>query len=74
MFDDNFRTWEPEDSIVDVLLAKEGSFYSVDPTAFDEICVVKADLYQSICNANYFIDKIGLCERNYGKLVSEHVK
>ena len=74
MFDDNFRIWEPEDSIVDVLLAKEGSFYSVDPTAFDEICVVKADLYQSICNANYFIDKIGLCEKNYGKFVSEHGK
>ena len=72
MFDDNFRTWEPEDSIVDVLLAKEGSFYSADPTAFDDICVVKADLYRSICNQNYFIDKIALCERNYCKFVSEH--
>lgn len=71
MFDDNFRPWEPEDSIVDVLLAKKGSFYSVDPTAFDNICVVKADLYQSICNPNYFIDKIGLCEKNYHTFVSE---
>ena len=71
MFDDNFRSWEPEDSIVDVLIAKEGSFYSVDPTPFDNICVVKADLYQSICNRNYFIDKIGLCERNYHTFVSE---
>lgn len=72
MFDDNFRAWEPEDSIVNVLLAKEGNFYSVDPAAFDDICVVKADLYQSICNQNYFIEKIGLCERNYCKFVSEH--
>lgn len=72
MFDDNFRPWEPEDSIVNVLLAKEGSFHSVNPAAFDDICVVKADLYHSICNLNYFIDKIELCERNYSKFVSEN--
>ncbi len=71
IFDDNFRPWEPEDSIVNVLLAKEGSFYSVNPAAFDDICVVKADLYQSICNRNYFIDKIELCERNYSKFLLE---
>ena len=72
MFDDNFRPWEPEDSIVDVLLAKEGGFCRVDPALFDDICAVKADLYQSICNQNYFIDKIELCERNYSKFVSEN--
>ena len=71
MFDDNFRPWEPEDSIVNLLLAKEGSFCSADPATFDDVCVVKADFYQSICNRNYFIDKIQLCERNYSKFVCE---
>lgn len=71
MFDDNFRPWVPEDSIVNLLLAEQGSFCSVDPALFDHVCVVKADLYQSICNRNYFVDKIELCERNYSKFISE---
>ena len=71
MFDDNFRPWEAEDSIINVLLAKEGSFYTVNPAEFDDICVVKADLYHSICNQNYFIDKIEMCERNYSKFLLE---
>lgn len=71
MFDDNFRSWEPDDSIVNLLLAKDGSFCSVDPATFEDVCVVKADLYQSICNRNFFIDKIDLCERNYSKFISE---
>lgn len=71
MFDDNFRPWEPEDSIVNLLLAKKGCFLRADPAVFDNTCVVKADLYQSICNENYFIDRIELCERNYHKFVSE---
>lgn len=71
MFDDNFRPWEPEDSIVNTLEAtKDGSFVSVDPASFEDVCVVKADLYQSICNRNYFIEKIRLCERNYSKFIA----
>lgn len=45
MFDDNFRVWEFEDSIVDIFIVKEGSFYSVDLIFFDNICVVKVDFY-----------------------------
>lgn len=71
MFDDNFRPWEPEDSIVNVLTAKDKQFCSVDPEMFANVCVVKTDLYQSICNENYFIDKIDLCERNYQKFVGK---
>ena len=71
MFDDNFRPWEPEDSIVNVLAVKDKQFCTVDPAIFDNMCVVKADLYQSICNENYFVDKIELCERNYRKFVLE---
>lgn len=71
MFDDNFRPWEPEDSIINLLLAEGGNFNSVDPARFEDVCVVKADLYQSICNRNYFIEKIQLCERNYSKFITE---
>ena len=71
MFDDNFRPWEPEDSIVNVLAVKDKQFCTVDPAIFDNMCVVKADLYQSICNENYFVDKIEACERNYQKFVLE---
>lgn len=71
MFDDNFRPWEAEDSIVNLLMAKGDSFCSVDPAPFQDIFVVKADLYQSICNRNYFIDKIELCEKNYRKFILE---
>ena len=74
MFDDNFRSWEPDDSIVNLLLAKDGSFCSVDPATLEDVCVVKADLYQSICNRNFFIDKIDQCERNYSKFISERKK
>lgn len=70
MFDDNFRPWEPEDSIVNVLQAKDGSFVSVDPASFEDVCVVKADLYQSICNRNYFIERIHFCEKNYSKFIA----
>lgn len=71
MLDDNFRPWEPADSIINLLLAKERGFTSVDPATFDNVCVFKTDLYQSICNRNYLIDKIELCERNYNKMISE---
>ena len=71
MLDDNFRPWEPADSIINLLLAKERSFTSVDPATFDNVCVFKTDLCQSICNRNYLIDKIELCERNYNKMISE---
>lgn len=71
MLDDNFHPWEPADSIINLLLAKEGSFTSVDPATFDDVCAFKADLYQSICNRNYLTDKIELCERNYTKMISE---
>ena len=70
MFDDNFRPWEPENSIVNTLQAKDEGFVSVDPASFEDVCVVKADLYQSICNRNYFIEKIRLCERNYSKFIA----
>ena len=71
MFDDNFRPNKPEDSVVNLLLAEKGRFSIVDPASFDDVCVVKADLYQSICNRNYFIEKIEQCERNYCKFISE---
>ena len=71
MFDDNFRSWEPKDSIVDLRVAKEGNFTCSDPEMLEDICIVKADLFQSICNQNYFIDKVQLCERNYSRLLAE---
>lgn len=45
MFDDNFRFWEFEDSIINFLLVESGNFNSVDLVRFEDVCVVKVDFY-----------------------------
>lgn len=45
MFDDNFRFWEFEDSIINFLLVEGGNFNSVDLVRFEDVCVVKVDFY-----------------------------
>ena len=70
MFDDNIRMWDPQNSIVDVQFADHQAkhiFKTVEPDKWDNIFIVKADLHQSVCNDNYFMEKVRECEQNYSK-------
>lgn len=67
IFEDNFRAWCPDNSIVDVQIMGDGGFHSVDPQEYEGIFVVKSDLYQSIVNENYFIEQVNICENNFQK-------
>ena len=67
IFEDNFRAWCPDNSIVDVQVMKKGSFHSDDPQNYEDIFIVKSDLYQSIVNDDYFIERVQCCEENFDK-------
>ena len=69
IFDDNIRVLE-EDNIVDVRQFFKGSDSSVSLTneemkCFENLCLVQADLIESIENVDYYKDKVKECERNY---------
>ena len=69
-FDDNIRAMEV-DSIVDLRVLGEGdsvqgrSMTLEESAVFEDVCLVQADLLESIHNKQYFIDKLDICERNY---------
>ena len=65
IFEDNFRAWRPDNSIVDVQIMENGNFHSVDPQDYEGIFVVKSDLYKSIVNENYFIEQVETCEKSF---------
>ena len=74
MFDDNIRIWDPDNSIVDVQTCSSDdkhTFLRADPGTFENMCVVKCDLYESICNKSYFIEKVQECEQRYQKFLGD---
>ncbi|KAL8610265.1 hypothetical protein ACOMHN_038960 [Nucella lapillus] len=74
IFDDNFRALD-EDSIVDVrVFSQEESTraYSLSKTQLsrlEDVCLVQADLLQSIEDRDYFLRKVELCEANYSRML-----
>ncbi|XP_076448370.1 uncharacterized protein LOC143285064 [Babylonia areolata] len=74
IFDDNFRALD-EDSIVDVrVFSQEESTraYSLGKTqlsVLEDVCLVQADLLQSIEDRDYFLRKVELCEANYSRML-----
>lgn len=78
IFDDNIRTTEA-DSIVDLRLLDQemgtGRSLNLEETVdFENLCLVQADLLESICNVDYFVDKVKLCEENYSKYLMSGLK
>ncbi|XP_076469116.1 uncharacterized protein LOC143299671 [Babylonia areolata] len=74
IFDDNFRALD-EDSIVDVrVFSKEDNTraYSLSKTQLsrlEDVCLVQADLLESIDDRDYFLRKVDLCEANYSRML-----
>ncbi|KAL8585446.1 hypothetical protein ACOMHN_024607 [Nucella lapillus] len=74
MFDDNFRALD-EDSIVDVRVFSQGDnthAYSLGKTQLsrlEDVCLVQADLLESIDDRDYFLRKVELCEANYARML-----
>lgn len=72
LFDDNIRTWDPWDNIVN-LIVKEGQHFKPKNSQeyLDGICMLRTDLFQSILNENYFIEKVNMCEANFDQFLSK---
>ncbi|XP_071082790.1 uncharacterized protein [Haliotis cracherodii] len=74
IFDDNFRAYE-EDSIVDARMfdtddkTKARSLTRKELERFEDVCLVQANLLESIENENYFIEKVNKCESGYSKFL-----
>ncbi|KAL3852262.1 hypothetical protein ACJMK2_015928 [Sinanodonta woodiana] len=72
IFDDNIRTFE-DDNIVDVrLFETKGakiarSLSKVEAASFENVCMVQADLIESIESDEYYINAVNKCEQNYSK-------
>lgn len=77
IFDDNFRALD-EDSIVDVrVFDKEETTraYSLSKTqlsVLEDVCLVQADLLESIDDRDYFLRKVELCEANYARMLKNN--
>ena len=74
-FDDNFRAYE-EDSIVDVRKFEESKqtarrLTKQEIAEFEDVCLVQADLLQSVEDHDYFINKVQVCENNYSKFLKQ---
>lgn len=65
LFDDNIRAWEPRDNIVRLLVREHDKFVHKDCSEFDGLCLLRTDLFESILNEDYFIEKVQMCETNY---------
>ncbi|KAK2149137.1 hypothetical protein LSH36_465g01032 [Paralvinella palmiformis] len=69
-FDDNIRVTEA-DSIVDVRMFDSPnsdvarSLSRQEALTFEDMCLVQADLLQSISNKDYFINEVEACERKF---------
>ncbi|XP_031566542.1 uncharacterized protein LOC116301597 [Actinia tenebrosa] len=72
LFDDNIRTWDPWDNIVN-LLVKEGRHFKTQHSQeyLDGICMLRTDLFESILNEDYFIEKVSMCEANFNQYLSK---
>ncbi|XP_041350532.1 uncharacterized protein LOC121369491 [Gigantopelta aegis] len=75
IFDDNFRSYE-EDSIVDVRKFEESKqiarrLSKQEIAEFEDVCLVQADLLQSVEDQDYFINKVHVCENNYSKFLKQ---
>ena len=74
-FDDNIRVTEA-DSIVDMRVLGTsgggggGRVLAEDVAGFEDVCLVQADLLQSLQNEAYFVDKLATCEANYSRLLA----
>ncbi|XP_012937404.1 uncharacterized protein LOC101848656 [Aplysia californica] len=73
-FDDNFRA-DDEDSILDVRMfrkenpGKAESLSHAELVDLEEVCLVQADLLESIADEDYFIKTVQKCEENYARMV-----
>ncbi|XP_001627047.3 uncharacterized protein LOC5506319 [Nematostella vectensis] len=65
MFDDNIRAWDPSDNIVNLMVRKEGKFQECDPKELDDVCLVRTQLFESVLDEDYFIEKVEMCQHNY---------
>ncbi|KAK6176134.1 hypothetical protein SNE40_014474 [Patella caerulea] len=75
-FDDNFRSYE-DDSIIDFRLFEDGvlkrarGLNQSEISRFEDMCLVQADLLESIENEDYFINKLATCEDNYSTYLKD---
>ncbi|ESO83680.1 hypothetical protein LOTGIDRAFT_169160 [Lottia gigantea] len=75
-FDDNFRSYE-EDSIIDLRIFEDDvpkrarSLTHDEVARFEEMCLVQADLLESIENEDYFINRLAECENSYSKFLKD---
>lgn len=65
LFDDNIRSWEPDDNIVRLMVKEGNEFVHKDCRELDGLCLLRTDLFESILNEDYFIEKVQMCEKNY---------
>ena len=71
LFDDNIRAWDPWDNIVNLLVKERGHFEAKHSQEYlDGICMLRTDLFESILNENYFIEKVNMCEANFSRYLS----